>query len=95
MKTIRTNPGSLEELQRSLADVQHNFERTFHGSATLSSGSVTVTDARVTVSTVIQLTKKTASTNGALRVAVSDGSFVITSSSGTDASEVFWTAYLP
>jgi len=64
-------------------------------SGAMTAGSVTVNTGAVTASSVIMLTRATAGgTVGSLAAApasiVAGASFVITSSSGTDTSTVFW-----
>jgi hypothetical protein len=64
-------------------------ERT--GTATMASGTVTVTNALCKTSSNVQITRKTgAGTLGHLRCVPGNGSFVITSSSGTEANDVMW-----
>jgi len=60
------------------------------GLATLASGSATVTTSACVNSSYVFLTPKTFSSPGFLRVTPGNGSFVITSTSGTDASAVQW-----
>jgi uncharacterized membrane protein YkgB len=60
------------------------------GLATLASGSATVTTAACATTSYVFLTPKTFANQGFLRVTPGNGSFVITSTSGTDASAVQW-----
>ena len=64
------------------------------GTATLASGAVTVT-AACTTSSYIFLTNKTFVNQGLLRATPGNGSFVITSTSNTDASLVQWLIINP
>jgi hypothetical protein len=60
------------------------------GSVTLVSGAATVTDRRIRTTSVPLLTYKTHSTPGTLRAVCTDGTLTITSSNGSDASEVHY-----
>jgi hypothetical protein len=65
------------------------------GTATLTAGSNTVTTAACTTSSYIFLTNKTFVNQGLLRATPGNGSFVITSTSNTDASLVQWLIINP
>jgi len=65
------------------------------GTATLTSGSSTVTTAACTTSSYIFLTNKTFANQGLLRATPGNGSFVINSASGSDASLVQWLIINP
>jgi hypothetical protein len=72
--------------------------RVRHGVATLVGGTVTVSDANVTANTRIMLTSQSdGGTPGWVRVSARtpSTSFTITSSSGTDTSEIGWVMIEP
>lgn len=61
------------------------------GTATLVAGTATVNDTRIRGNSIAFLTFKTAGgTQGFLRATIADGSLTITSSSGTDTSDVYY-----
>jgi hypothetical protein len=65
------------------------------GTATLASGAVTVTTAACKSTSSVFLTPKTFANQGFVRVTPGNGSFVITSTSGTDASTIQWMIVNP
>jgi len=67
----------------------------YMGTATLASGTVTVTSAGCKSTSYVFLTHKTFTSQGILRVTPGNGSFVITSASGSDASTVQWMIVNP
>jgi len=67
-----------------------NLPTTYASKVTLSSGAATVTTSACSSTSLIYLTYSTFTNPGILRVTPGNGSFVITSSSGTDASTVQW-----
>lgn len=65
-----------------------------YGSVTLSSGTASVVNQRIQTSSIPLVGYKTHSNQGALRAAAAQGSITITSSSGTDGSEVWYLILL-
>ena len=72
-----------------------NLPTTYVGTVTLVAGSNTVTAAGCMPGSYIFLTNQTAANQGMLRVTPGTGSFIIRSSSGTDASVVQWLLINP
>jgi hypothetical protein len=63
---------------------------TYASKVTLASGSNTVTTSACRTTSLIYLTYNTFVNQGVLRATAGNGSFTITSTSGTDASVVQW-----
>jgi len=63
---------------------------TYAAKVTLASGTATVTTSACTTTSLVYLTYNTFVNQGVLRATAGNGSFVINSSSGSDASVVQW-----